>query len=96
MSLDDWTTKWKIKFNVDKCKAMYMGKNPVLSLHKMMGSEVVITAVEKNPGVMTDSGKHQLSNSQKADQMLGIMKAIKKTRKKPSSCCCANLHFFHS
>lgn len=41
----------------------------------MIDSEVVITAAEKNPGVMIDGNRNQhLSTSQKADQMLGIIK----------------------
>lgn len=64
-----------MKLNFDKCKAMHMGKNPILSLHKIIDSEVVITAAEENPGVMIDGNRnHHLSTSQKADQMLGIIK----------------------
>lgn len=88
--------KWQMKFNVDKCKAMYMGKNPILSLHKMIGSDVVITAAEKNAGVLIDSRKHHLSSSQKANQMLGIIKKEIKNKEKPSSCCCTNPCFLHT
>ena len=57
-------------------------KKTILS-YKIIGSEVVITVAEKNPGVMIDNRKRHLSSSRKADQKLGIIqKEIQKTRKK--------------
>lgn len=57
MYLVDWTKKGQMKFKVDKHKARYMGKKKtnttILPLHKMIGTELVVTAREKNPGAKT-------------------------------------------
>ena len=35
--LSDWATKWQMKFNVDKCKVMHIGKNNPNYTYNMMG-----------------------------------------------------------
>ncbi|EMP29807.1 hypothetical protein UY3_13071 [Chelonia mydas] len=37
LSLGDWATKWQMKFSVDKCKVMHIGKHNPNYTYKMMG-----------------------------------------------------------
>ncbi|CAM5165119.1 unnamed protein product [Natator depressus] len=53
--LSDWATKWQMKFNVDKCKVMHIGKNNLHYTYNMMGANLATTNQEKDLGVIVDS-----------------------------------------
>ena len=39
----DWLNKWKIQFNIEKCKVMHVGYNSLCSEFTMGGAKVMIT-----------------------------------------------------
>ncbi|CAM4589082.1 unnamed protein product [Caretta caretta] len=53
--LSDWATKWQMKFNVDKCKVMHIGKNDPNYTYNMMGANLATTNQEKDLGIIVDS-----------------------------------------
>ncbi|CAM5145823.1 unnamed protein product [Natator depressus] len=74
----DWATKWQMKFNVDKCKVMHIGKNNPNYTYIMMGANLATTNQEKDLGVIMDSSlKTSMQCAaavKKANGMLGIIK----------------------
>ncbi|CAM4547301.1 unnamed protein product [Lepidochelys olivacea] len=76
--LGDWVTKWQMKFNVDKCKIMHIGKHDPNYTYKMMESKLVVTTQEKDLGVIVDSSLKISTQcavaAKKANKMLGIIK----------------------
>ncbi|CAM5165838.1 unnamed protein product [Natator depressus] len=76
--LGDWATKWQMKFNVDKCKVMHIGKNNPNYTYKMMGSKLAVTTQERDLGVIVDSSLKTSTQSaaavKKANGMLEIIK----------------------
>src|SRR6202142_2140767 len=38
--LDDWTVLWQMKFNVDKCKVMYLGNHNRKAKYEIQGKEL--------------------------------------------------------
>ncbi|CAM5148917.1 unnamed protein product [Eretmochelys imbricata] len=76
--LSDWATKWQMKFNVDKCKVMHIGKNNPNYTYNMMGPNLATTNQEKDLGVIVDSSlktsTQRTAAVQKANGMLGIIK----------------------
>ncbi|CAM5109917.1 unnamed protein product [Eretmochelys imbricata] len=52
--LGDWATKWQMKFNVDKCKVMRIGKHNPNNTYTMMGSKLAVTTQERDLGVIVD------------------------------------------
>ncbi|CAM5122732.1 unnamed protein product [Eretmochelys imbricata] len=76
--LSDWATKWRMKFNVDKCKVMHIGKNNANYTYNMMGTNLATTNQERDLGVIMDSSlKMSMQGAaavKKANGMLGIIK----------------------
>uniref|UniRef100_A0A8C3H706 Reverse transcriptase domain-containing protein n=1 Tax=Chrysemys picta bellii TaxID=8478 RepID=A0A8C3H706_CHRPI len=76
--LSDWATKWQMKFNVDKCKVMHIGKNNSNYTYNMMGANLATTSQEKDLGVIVDSSLKMSTQCaeavKKANRMLGIIK----------------------
>uniref|UniRef100_A0A452HI16 Reverse transcriptase domain-containing protein n=1 Tax=Gopherus agassizii TaxID=38772 RepID=A0A452HI16_9SAUR len=76
--LSDWATKWQMKFNVDKCKVMHIGKNNPNYTYNMMGANLATTSQEKDLGVIVDSSLKMSTQCaeavKKANRMLGIIK----------------------
>uniref|UniRef100_A0A8C3FA90 Reverse transcriptase domain-containing protein n=1 Tax=Chrysemys picta bellii TaxID=8478 RepID=A0A8C3FA90_CHRPI len=76
--LSDWTTKWQMKCNVDKCKVMHIGKNNPNYTYNMMGANLATTSQEKDLGVIVDSSLKTSTQCaeavKKANRMLGIIK----------------------
>uniref|UniRef100_K7EZH3 Reverse transcriptase domain-containing protein n=1 Tax=Pelodiscus sinensis TaxID=13735 RepID=K7EZH3_PELSI len=84
--LSDWATKWQMKFNVDKCKVMHIGKNNPNYTYSMMGANLATTNQERDLGVIVDSSLKTSTQSaaavKKANRMLGIIrKGIENIRK---------------
>lgn len=48
---DNWSKKWGMPFNVNKCKVMHMGKNNPKNVYTMAGHQLETTEVEKDVGV---------------------------------------------
>ena len=73
-----WADKWMMQFNVEKCKVMHLGdSNPRVSYY-MGGSELAVSAMERDLGVIVDEklefDKHIKTVVNKANRMLGLIK----------------------
>jgi hypothetical protein len=53
-----WSEKWGMRFNVQKCKVMHLGRTNIKSEYSMAGSKLAVTSEEKDLGVLlTDHSK---------------------------------------
>uniref|UniRef100_A0A8C3IBY2 Reverse transcriptase domain-containing protein n=1 Tax=Chrysemys picta bellii TaxID=8478 RepID=A0A8C3IBY2_CHRPI len=55
IKLSDWATKWQMKFNMDKCKVMHIGKNNPNYTYNVTGANLATTNKERDLGVIVDS-----------------------------------------
>ena len=73
-----WANKWKMEFNVDKCKIMHLGRLNPGHKYTMGNTELTETTEEKDLGVLVDNelhfGKHIKGIVNKANRMLGMIK----------------------
>ena len=73
-----WADKWKMEFNVDKCKIMHLGKLNPRHTYTMEGVELMVTTEEKDLGVLVDEkldfGKHIKEIVGKANRRIGLIK----------------------
>ncbi|CAM5167759.1 unnamed protein product [Natator depressus] len=76
--MGDWATKWQMKFNVDKCKVMHIGKHNPNYTYTMMGSKLAVTTQERDLGVIVDSSLKSSTQCaaavKKVNRILGIIK----------------------
>ena len=49
--LNDWADIWQMKFNVEKCKVMYLGKHNSRVKYELQGKELDKIVEEKDLGV---------------------------------------------
>ena len=77
-TIREWAIKWKMEFNVDKCKIMHLGKKNPKHTYNMGGSELTVTREERDLGVLIDDqlnfDKHIRGIVNKANRMLGMIK----------------------
>ena len=77
-SVRDWASKWKMEFNVDKCKIMHLGNRNPRQTYKMGESNLNETTGERDLGVLIDCdldfGKHIKEIVNKANRMVGMIK----------------------
>ena len=76
--LNEWSSKWKLKFNRDKCNVMHIGrKNPCYN-YTMSGSTLSTTSQEKDLGIIIPSNMKPSAQVTKAaasaNSMLGRIK----------------------
>ena len=73
-----WAEKWKMEFNIGKCKIMHIGKKNPKNVYVMGGTELETTRAERDLGVTIDDqldlGKHIKSIVAKANRMLGLIR----------------------
>ena len=73
-----WAEKWKMEFNVDKCKVMHLGRSNPGHTYTMGGRNLGVVTEEKDLGVWFDNqldfGKHIRSIVGRANRMLGLIK----------------------
>ena len=50
-SIMEWANKWKMEFNVDKCKVMHLGRLNPKHTYTMGGRNLAATSAEKDLGV---------------------------------------------
>ena len=76
--VQEWADKWKMEFNVGKCKIMHIGNKNPRKVYEMGGTELQTTSAERDLGVTLDDkldlGKHIKSIVAKANRMLGLIK----------------------
>ena len=74
----EWASKWKMEFNVDKCKVMHIGRTNPKHSYNMGGTELTVTTEEKDLGVLVDDelefDKHIRAIVNKANRVLGMIK----------------------
>ena len=77
-SIMEWANKWKMEFNVDKCKVMHLGRLNPKHTYTMGGRNLAATSAEKDLGVTFDErlefDKHITGIVNKANRMLGMIK----------------------
>ncbi|CAF3620810.1 unnamed protein product [Rotaria socialis] len=50
-NVGDWSIKWQMPFNIDKCKVMHVGSRNPNHNYELLGAVLVTTKVEKDLGV---------------------------------------------
>ncbi len=85
----EWAKKWKMEFNVEKCKIMHIGHNNPKNTYNMDGSNLTETLKEKDLGVLIDNkldfGDHIKEIVGRANRMIGMIRA---------SFACLNIKMF--
>ena len=71
--LYNWAEKWGMKFNLDKCKIMHVGKNNPKHEYKMGGQKLAVVTEEKDIGVTITSNLKPTKHCQKAAGMEGAV-----------------------
>ena len=51
-SMEEWAAKWRMEFNVDKCKIVHVGGSNQGFKYEMAGQEIAETDLEKDLGVL--------------------------------------------
>ena len=73
-----WAEKWKMEFNVDKCKIMHLGHNNPKNPYRMGEATLGTTEEEKDLGVLIDNrldfGKHIKTIVARANRVLGMIR----------------------
>jgi ribonucleases P/MRP protein subunit RPP40 len=77
-SLSEWSDKWQMKFNIDKCKVMHFGaKNPEAE-YNMNNVKLEVISEEKDLGVIISNtfkvSKQCAKAANKGNQILGLIK----------------------
>ena len=87
----EWARKWKMEFNVDKCKVMHLGINNPRRSYNMGDTSLEATEEEKDLGVLIDNkldfGKHIRTIVGRANRVLGMIRV---------SFACMNITMFLS
>ncbi len=79
--LQDWSVKWDLRFNEQKCKSLYLGKNNAKNSYKMGTIENPVlleeTLAEKDLGITIDNElsfkTHIMQAVKKANQLVGMI-----------------------
>ena len=70
----DWSNKWQMQFNIEKCKVMHYGYNNPCLEYTMEGEKLMMTESEKDLGVVIHStlkpAAHIANCVKKGNQML--------------------------
>ena len=76
--LQKWATKWKMAFNVNKCKIMHLGYGNNKHEYNLGGETLLETKEEKDLGVLIDNelkfSRHIRGIVAKANRMIGLIK----------------------
>ena len=77
-SVREWALKWKMEFNVDKCKIMHLGLTNPKHTYTMGGTNLAVTSEEKDLGVLIDDKLNFRSHIKgivgKANRVLGLIR----------------------
>ena len=77
-NIEEWARKWRMEFNVDKCKVMHLGSSNPGHTYNMGGANLTVTTEEKDLGVIFDDrlefDKHIRGMVNRANRMLGMIK----------------------
>ena len=76
--LHKWAKKWKMSFNVNKCKIMHLGYGNAKHDYSLDGTVLSETTAEKDLGVLIDNelkfSKHIRSKVSQANRLIGLIK----------------------
>ena len=76
--IGEWSEKWQMPFNANKCKVMHIGYRNPRSEYSLQGTVIESTEIEKDLGVVISSdlkfSKQCLEAEKKAQRMLGYIK----------------------
>ena len=76
--LDEWSDKWQLAFNVDKCKSLHIGSRNTHHKYKMSGKGLEHIEEEKDLGVLIDEKldfhRQAAAAVKKANRVLGLVK----------------------
>ena len=53
--LDEWSRRWKLKFNREKCKVMHIGRRNLCYAYTMSNTILSTTSLEKDLGILISS-----------------------------------------
>ena len=77
-AVKEWACRWKMEFNVDKCKIMHLGSTNPKHTYTMGGNNLAVTSGEKDLGVLIDDKLNFSSHIKgivgKANRVLGLIK----------------------
>ena len=83
----EWAKKWKMEFNIGKCKIMHLGHNNPRNSYSMGDTSLEVTEEERDLGVIIDSqldfGKHIRTIVARANRVLGLIRVSFKYMDKP-------------
>ena len=84
--IGDWSEKWQMPFNLDKCKVMHIGHKNLNYNYNLLGKELESCQQEKDLGVTItndlQSSKQCIEVEKKAQKLLGYIKRQFRSRKK--------------
>ena len=78
VNLQEWSEKWQLKFNEDKCKVMHIGPHNPDLIYTMNNANLKACKFEKDLGVIIDEDlkfhNHVSEAVKKANKILGLIK----------------------
>ena len=82
----EWSKKWQMPFNLDKCKIMHIGHKNKNEKYELLGREIESVQQEKDLGVVITndlkSSNQCIEAVKKAQKLLGYIKRQFRTRNK--------------
>ena len=76
--LEKWSEKWQLRFNLNKCNVMHLGRQTPLPNYTMVRTTLTTTTSEKDLGVYVDTEltfeKHIETVVNQAKRMLGLIR----------------------
>ena len=76
--LMEWSTRWQLPFNINKCKSLHIGSKNQNQIYTMNGKELEQVKEEKDLGILIDDQlkfhKQTAAAVKKANMVLGIVK----------------------
>ena len=74
----EWSTRWQLPFNIDKCKSFHIGRKNNRYWYEMNGTKLKQVTEEKDLGIFIDDElkfhKQCASATKKANAILGLLK----------------------
>ena len=78
ITIGEWSERWQMPFNLDKCKVMHIGPRNPRTSYSLLGRDITCTELEKDLGVLISSdlkfSKQCIEVEKKAQRLLGYIK----------------------
>ena len=76
-TLVEWSEKWQMKFNVDKCQVLHVGRNNSKAIYEIKGKDLEVVVEVKDLGVIVSDdmkvSKQCHKAAKKGNQVLGLI-----------------------